>query len=376
MNLGDIRIYNKNFELISIIPKFIASNWELKFCGYGCGEIEFERDDDIVPLLYENEYLFLVQDGIQSIVTGYKIGKSCTVFTRTLEWMLTKFIVKKVVVGENLSETVENILSSLPEAFGLEFYGIDDTFDMSDCAFSKAIDLYTAIVECIADKKIGFSFTVDFSNKKFAFSLLGANENKDILLCDEYRTSYDTEYTHHIQEKATGGCYYHDVTYKGKWNPSTNSPNLTETPENCGKYYKVSASGSRFDLTLVKDDIVLCDNTDGTWKKVLEAKPFLVEIAPEDEGVFSWSTLLPAENGEEAKRLLKEKKSVDLLASKTKLLYNKDYRLGDIIKTKFYGRDKSFSVKKLVSEVHLWTERGESGESPVMKDLKEEENGV
>ena len=51
--------------------------------------------------------------------------------------------------------------------------------------------------------------------------------------------------------------------------------------------------------------------------------------------------------------------------------------IGDIIKTKFYGRDKSVTIKKLVTEVHLWTEYGETGESPVMKDLNEEdENGI
>ena len=372
MKLGDIRIYNKSLELISIIPRFLASNWELKFSGYGCGEIEFERDDDIVSLLHENEYLFLVQDGIQSIVTGYKIGKVCTVFTRTLEWLLTKFIVKEVTVGNNLSETVESVLGVLPDAFGLEFCGIDDDFDMSEITFSKAVDLHTVIVECIGEENIGFSFTVDFSTKKFNFSLLCANENKDILLCDEYKTSYDSEYTHHIQEKASGAYFYQNVTNMGDWNPVNNDPYLRETSKNYGKCYTVSETGVRFGTVFKKGDIILCKSPDGKFTIVSEAKPFWGKIAPEDDGIFSWSVLLNAQNWDEAKKLLKEKKSVDSLSTKTKLTYGKDYRLGDIIKTKFYGRDKSFSFDKLVSEVHLWTERNDSGESPVMKDLKEE----
>lgn len=372
MKLGDIRIYNKNLELISIIPRFLASNWELKFAGFGCGEIEFERDDEIVPLLYQNEYLFLVQDGIQSIVTGYKIGKTCTVFTRTLEWLLTKFIVKEVAVGDNLSETVENMLRVLPDAFGLEFCGIDDTFNMSQYTLSEPADMHTAISECIGDKKVGFSFGVDFLTKKFSLSLLNANKNTDILLCDEYKTSYDSEYVHHIQEKASGAYFYQNVTNMGEWNPVKNNPSIKQVPENYGKYYTVTETGTRFGTVFEKGDIILCKSPDGKFTKVSKAEPFWGELTPEDDGIFSWSVILNAENLADAKRLLKEKNSLDLLNAKTKLTYGKDYKLGDIIKTRFYGQDKSFSVDKLVSEVHLWEERGETGENPVLTDLKEE----
>lgn len=376
MKLEDIKIYNKDFKLLAIIPDFVSSNWELKFSGYGCGEIEFERDDEIVSVLYENEYLFLVQNDIQAIVTGYKIGKRCTVFARTLEWFLTKFVTKEFIIGQNLSETVENILASLPESFGLEFCGIDDVYDMSTYTFTKAKDIYTAIIECIGEKNVGFSFRADFMSKTFKFSLLNISENPDVLMCDEYRTSYDSEHTHHIQDKASGAVYYHDITYEGRWNPKTNEPYLYVTGDNFGKYYVVSEDGERFGLTLSKDDVILCSNTDGTWEKATEAKPFLAEIPPDDDGIFSWSVFLDANNNEEALNELSHKKTIDMLTAKTKLAYGIDYRLGDVIKTKFYGRNKSITVKKIVTEVHLWTEYNDSGESPVMKDLEEDENGV
>ena len=143
--MKDIRIYNENLDLVAIIPDFLASNWEIKFSEFGTGEIEFVPSVDTVSLLTHNKHLFLVQGDIQSVVTGYCIGKTCTVFTRTLEWLLTKFVVKEVPKGENLSGTVENILSHLPAEFNLEFYGIDDNCDMSDFTLDKVTDMYSAI---------------------------------------------------------------------------------------------------------------------------------------------------------------------------------------------------------------------------------------
>ena len=377
MKLGDIRIYNRDFELLAVIPQFIASNWELKFCGYGCGEIELEKTDELMSILCENEYLFLVQNDIQSIVTGYKIGKSCMLFTRTLEWLLTKFVVEQVTVGKNLSKTVENMLSGLPEAFGLKFYGTDDECDMSEYKLSGAKDICSALVECIGEREMGFSFRVNLSDGTFTFSLLDKRENEDIFLCDEYRTCYDSEYAHHIQDKVSGAFYYHDVTYMGTWDPYENSPYISITPENFGKYYVVSLNGYGFGFWLSKGDILLCKTPDGTFTKVEEAKPFLVEIPPKEEGIFSWCEIIDTTDKEEAEKILNSKKKLDMLTTKTKLSYRNDYSLGDVIRTKIYGHDTSFSVKKLVSEVHLWTEREDSGESPILKDLKEEdENGV
>ncbi len=377
MTLGDIKIYNKDFELIAIIPQFISSYWELKFCGYGSGEIQFEKDDELVSMLYDNEYLFLVQNDIQSIITGYTIGKVCTVFTRTLEWLLTKFIVKEVTPAQNLSKTIENILSALPQSFNLKFCGIDDSCDMSDYTFYEMTDIYSAITECITDEKTGFSFNANFHNKSFTFSLKQAQENEDIVLCDEYKTSYDSEHIHDIQNRVAGACYYHQVTYMGKWNPTVNEPQIRITPENYGKYYVVSVDGNRFGLSLKKDDIILCTDPDGSFTKVAEAKPFLVEILPGDDGVFSWSEVLDAKSQKEAARILKSKRNMDLVTLKTNLDYGVDYKIGDIIKVKFFGRDKSLSAKKIVSEMRLWLERDSNGASPVMTNLtKEDENGI
>lgn len=370
MILGDIRIYNRDMELIAIIPQFLAANWDIKFSGYGTGEIEFVRTDELLTLLTQNKYLFLVQGDIQSIVTGYHIGKTCTVFTRTLEWLLTKFVVTEVTAGETLSGVVKNILSSLPDAFNLNFVGLDgDSTDMSGFAFDEAADIYSAVKKCITDVTVGFSLTADFKTKTFTFSLESAKENNGTLLCDEYKTSYDSEYTYDIQNDAAGGFYYHQLKYMGKYDVQTNSPALSEDPKYYGCYYIASSDGSRFGLTIKEGDIVACRSKQGDFEIISEAKPFLVEIAPDADGIFSWSVMLDAANEADADAALADKKPMDLLNMKTRLTYGTDYKIGDIITTKFYGRDIAISKKKLVSEVHLWVEREDSGASPTTIDI-------
>ena len=377
MKLQDIRIYNKDLELVAIIPKFIAANWEIKFSEYGTGEIELEKTDEILTLLYQNEYLFLVQGDIQSIITGYKVGKTCVIFTRTLEWLLTKFVVTKVEKSANLSELVMNFLSVLPEEFNITYNGLeDDITDMSEYSFSRATDVYSAIKEAIPDLKTGFSLKADFKNKSFEFSLKNAVLNQDILLCDEYKTSYDSEYTYDIQKVAKGGYYYHDVTNMGKWDPQNNEPQFVVNAESLGHYYIASSDGYALGKDITKGDILILTDVSEGFKVVDEAKPFLVRIPTDSNGIFAWSEVLDAQNSTEADAEIKSKKPIDLLTMKTRLNYGTDYNLGDIIQTKFYGKSAAVSKKKLVFEVHLWVEREDLGARPTMIDILEEEKDV
>lgn len=369
MKLEDIRIYNKNLELVAIIPQFIASNWEIKFSEYGTGEIELAPTSDVVSLLTENQYLFLAQGDIQSVITGYCIGKTCTVFTRTLEWLLTKFVVTEVMPGKNLAATVRNILSAMPDEFNLQIEDFNDQTDMSDYIFDRATDVYSAIKDCIKDEKTGFTLRADFKKKRFTFSLKQASENVDVLLCDEYKTSYDSSYTYDIQGEAQGAYFYHQLTCMGKYDAANNSPSLTQSTENYGKYYIASSDGSRFGLSIAKGDILACRNKNGAFEILDEAKPFLVENPPAETGIFVWSAVLDATSEENAKKELDQKKPMDMLTSKTRLTYGSDYKIGDIINTRFYCDGFNISKKKLVSSVHLWVERESSGASPTMIEL-------
>ena len=381
MKFDDLMIYNKDFELLAILPKYLSVNWEIKFCEFGLGEIEIERTNEIVNLLTENKYLFVFQGEIQSLVTGYKIGETVTIFTRTLEWLLTKFVVPDFTVVELINK-VENttwtvsklckyiVTKYLPESVEIEVKEPSpDESDLKDFVLDKASDMHSVIKLVMADKKYGFKFYRDLENKRFVFEVLLASENNDVMLCDEYKTSYESEYNFDIQEEITGAAFYKNVTNMGSYSASLNSPNLDITPENFGKYYTVTDGGVRMGLSLKAGDIILCKDRDGSFTIVEKAEPFVVIISPDDNGIFSWSKILDVKDFESAEKEIEKTQILDMLTCKTRLSYLEDFNLGDIIKVKLFAEDKSFEKRKLISEIHLWDEANDTGAMPTTTDI-------
>lgn len=340
-----------------------------------------ERTNEIVKLLTDNKYLFLFQGDIQSVVTGYKIGETVTIFTRTLEWLLTKFVVPDFSVQKLMDEiynptwTVSNlckyiITEYLPESVGLEFKGISqDESNVENFVSEKATDMYSAIKSILSDKKYGFRFFVDLDNKKFVFSIFEACENNDIILCDEYKTSYESEYSFDIQKEIKGGAFYHSVKNMGKWSAYYNEPNLSLTPENYGKYYTVTDSGQFMGMSLQAGDIILCKEKSGAFTVVEKAEPFLEIIPSNDDGIFSWSGILTSGDEENAKKEVENTHILDMLTCKTRLSYLQDFNLGDIIKVDFFVEGVSFRKNKLISEIHLWDEVNDTGAMPTTIDI-------
>ena len=379
MKFNDIRLYDRDFNILAVLPGYLSVNWELKFADFGLGEIQLEKTEEIVKILTENKYLFLVQGDIQSIVTGYKIGEICTVFTRTLEWLLTKFCVKKFKMSDlspfdyprrNKNSLIKYVLAEyLHKDFGLKYYGLEDSNDMSEFVLTSADDIFSVIKSIIDAPKVGFKFYRDFDDGSFVFKLLESAKNENVVLCDDYRTSYESEYSVDIQNRATGGIFYHSVKNMGKWNPTTNTPQIIQEPSNYGKYYTVTADGLIMGQYVKKDQFILCKRRDVIFEIVESVEPFLVEFPPENDGIFSWTVPLSSSDTISAQKELSERKNLDILTCNTRLSYREDFNLGDIVKIKFYAGDFSCEKEKIISQIHLWDEPEDSGAIPTMVDI-------
>ncbi len=382
MQFKDLRIYDKNFELLAILPEYIGVNWEIKFKEFGLGEIELARTEKIAHLLTDNKYLFVFSGDIQAIVTGYKIGETITVFLRTTEWLLTKYVAEDFK-AEKLSKPqgadkwtksslCEYVLKTyMHPDFNFEFNGIDnDESDVSDFVSENPQSVYSVIRTILGDEKYGFRFYWNDEKKRFVFLILKACENNSVLLCDEYRSTYDSEYSFDIQDEISGGVYYQKVTDMGKWNASLNEPFLRPRTTNYAKYYTVSQDGEQMGLSFKKGDIVLCKDKSGEFCIVDRAEPFLARITPEENGIFSFSGILSAGEEASAKEEIRQKKSLDMLTCKTKLNYNEDFKLGEIVRVVYYAGDESYEKKKLINEIHLWDEPDDTGAMPTMTDIE------
>lgn len=380
MKFEDLRIYDKDFNLLIILPGYLSVNWELKFFGYGNGEIQLEKTAEIVRILTENRYLFVMQGDVQSIVTGYKIADICTLFTRTMEWMLTKFATEKFSVADaniyvdgkcTAEMLVEYVLNEfLHKDFCVEFRGNDaDVSDVSGFVQTAASDIYSVIREIIKDPRVGFDFYRDFSDGHFVFEMKRADNNGNYVFCDQYKTSYGSEYNFDIQNEASGGIFYHKVTSLGQWDAYQNIPPMQIVPSNYGKYYTVSADGVYMHKDVHKGDILLCRTPSGMFEIVDAAEPFLVKFEPEEKGIFSWTAALASDETDLAKKELSDKKILDMVTCMTGLSYKKDFNLGDIVKVIFYEQGFSCEKEKMISEVHIWDEAEGSGAVPTITDI-------
>lgn len=380
MKFEDLRIYDKDFNLLIILPRYVSVNWELKFFGYGDGEIQLQKTEEIVKILTENKYLFIVQGDIQSLVTGYKIADVCTLFTRTPEWMLTKFAVKKFSVadinisvgGKCTSEMlVEYVLNEfLHKDFCVEFRGSGaDESDVTGFVQNAVSDIYSVIKEIVKDPKAGFEFYRDFSDGHFIFEMKRAKSNENLVFCDKYKTSYDSEYNFDIQNEASGGIFYHTVTSLGEWDAYQNIPEITFVPSNYGKYYTVSEDGMYMGQKVYKGDILICRIPSGVFEVADVAEPFLVEIASEEKGIFSWTAALFSDETDSAEKELSEKKALDMVTCMTGLSYKEDFNLGDIVKVVFCEQEFSCEKEKMISEIHIWDEAEGSGAVPTITDI-------
>ncbi len=382
MHYGDIRIYDQDFALITILPRYISVNWKLEFGAYGTAEIHLEKTAAITSLLTENRYLFLEQDDHQALVTGVRIEETeCIVFARTLEWLLTKFLVHDFFAerGETASAVACRLVATaLPEDVTLYTSGEDSVLtDASTFAIEEATDVYHAVCDCLADEKVGFSFIYDKERGGFLFSVMRAVENSTLILNEEYKTAYNQSFTKDLQQEASGGVYYHKVTNGGKWDPETNEPQLSLDETNLGMYYTASGSGHAFGFGIREGDILLCKSKSGYFEIVEEAKPFLVTFQPQQQGIFSWSAVLDSQTDAEAVRELAMKKQETLVDCETKkLVFGTDFQLGNIVWVQFTEEAFVYAEKQIVKSVHIWDDSEGYGCVPTCVQLTKEEEDV
>lgn len=387
MRYGDIRIYDKEFNILAVYPQYISVNWQLNFCKFGSVEIHLEKCAETVELFTTNKYLYIVQNEMQAVVTGIQINDDCTLFGRTPEWLLTKFLLTEFSAEQALADNAVkaatgSALACLAVQNGLESFceltvqnlGNDET-DMSFYKIDRAKDIYSIVLECLTEKRLGFSFRFDTETGAFSFCVLSARENIETIISDELKTSYDSTYTVDLQNEAGGGVYYHSFTDMGTWNPVTNTPHLTKSPENYGKRYKADADGTQFGLTVKKGEYLICTQKTGEFSVTDEANWFLVTIPAEENGIFSWSAVLSADHEDAANQELLQLKTETSVSCKSKnIVYGEDFFLGDLIEARFAAKGFVHCETKIINSVHIWDDAEDFGCLPTAEQFNEKEN--
>ncbi len=378
MQYGDIYIYDENFNLLCVVPRYLSVNWQIYFKSFGTGEIHLPKTAEYVELFTSHPHLFVEQGAYQGVVTGIKIEKDCAVFVKTPEWLLTKFIAEEFQAknGQTVGSVVCDLVRRVLENQILLFVSGEEVnaTDCSNFVLEEATDLYSAILSCVSDEKTGFSFSFDTEKKCFYFSLSSARENKETVFGEEYRSYADGVYIRDIQDVSSGYLYYQKLECGGNYDPLKKEPDLKESPEHYGKYYRITENAERFDLELTKGDVLICKSKDGKFETAKEAKPFPVKKEPLGEGIFAWSSVVSAKTEDEAERLMeKNKPNITVSGTAKAHEYGKDYQLGDLVIVQFSAGNFVHSEEKLVSGVHVFDDAQTFGFVPEFTSLTTEE---
>ncbi|MBR2452584.1 MAG: hypothetical protein IKB32_00840 [Clostridia bacterium] len=386
--MRDVFFYDFDFNLLADFSKVVSFNIEKKYCGYGTFEVHFPLSEtEVISLLENNPYLFVVAGENSAIVTGWRIDEDIAVFGRTPEWLLTKRGIREFSnSGITAEEIARYAVSSSAEDFVElgEFKGLGEILSYST---DRVRVLYDVVCEVLEKQALGFMVVPDIGLKKFIFSVYNGNESL-CMISPSNRTAFDMKYTVEKQDMVTNsGWYERKFTDMGGWDAYNNSPGLSDNnPMNAYTYYKITSdtyyqSGGKyynvkqFGLNCIKDYYLYSDTPSGKWR-ITDKKPDTIWVYlgnPVEKGAKKWDAVLSGIKTEE--EALAEisglKRRAETEGEAKDVEYGKDYVLGDIVRVQTEFGDFKKAERKRVSLVNIYYDIDKSGVAPVLSSLEE-----
>ncbi len=380
--MEDIRFYNFEGQLLAIVHDIVSVNWRICYNDVGTFEAHFNLQSSFVPEIAVEPWLVAIQGGLQAIITGRQMGDELILYGKTPNWLLCKrgippFVTGDMTDGEGL--TIPQIVSWV---FSKAFDEHDPVteeeekgeFLQETIAFwrNTTNQGFEVIRDCADRESAGHRIWFEPKTGTWHFQLYKGKE-LPLIVSEDNRNAYETEYTENVSELATAGWYGREVVSRGDYNPVTNKPPLKDRlPENFGKYYQVTQNGSRFGLTMTEGDYLFCDSQEGSWRiadgeeiQKLDCIWMKLEGDSSATGIYRWEEILSAQTESEAQDELTRKKRIqDISLVARDMKYGKDYELGDIIRVQKTAGGVRFAQKKRVVAVNIWYEQGNSGQQP------------
>ena len=313
--MNDIKFYNFELKLLHIESVYSSVDWVTKLNDIGTFEAHFPRNSAVVKLCFENDYLVVVQGDLQAVITGKSLGKDFTVYGRTPNWILTKFVTPNF---STRNDTTENLaLAIVKEAVGSTnkflFYKAGGFRNKIDFWRNVYNPTFKVVSECMARENAGHRVWVNPKLGRWCYCATKPRDKK-LIISKNNLNGYNFSYIEDFQNHVNGGFY----------------------------------------------EVVNEETGESTWN----------EIESEKTGLYNWMGVLGGDCLSEATQSLKSRKwSKDIKLDVKDIKFGVDYNVGDIVTIETEIGDFKRSEKKIVKEVNIWYENGNSGERPVFGDV-------
>ncbi len=368
----DTKIYDFDLNLIAVTSGATTVNGFLYFNDIGTFEGHYPLTDKITDIVLKNKYLIISNKNFTGIITGKQVKNELVIYGRTLNWLLSKKVtanfeaeqksVFDIVKAKILDvyQTVQNISVITSDQFSV--------IDYKNEQYTATFD----VVKDLLDKdNAGHEFDVDFKNKQFIFNCFKGKELNKII-SESFKNAYDTVYDTDILELAQNGYYSQSFQNMGDWDAEKDIPTLRDMqPLNYEKYYKVSAAGSKFDITFSEGEYVVCKTENGKWEKSAEAPQNgswkKITTAANLPDLLIFETVLNGSIKNDAVKDLSTKKEVNSISAVSTLIFKKDYFLGDTIKIQMKKGNFSLTKKAKIIGVNFYFDGSKNGEKPILE---------
>lgn len=339
--MEDIRIYDWDLNLLHIQHDITSSNWTIYYNNIGTCECHFPIAGKIVEKVGGKDRLIIIQGDKQAVATGVEHTSEFVIYGRTLNWFLCQRSVPAFKSSE-LSPRPRNAEAVARWVFDKSFISNDtaesndDDFmlgalaginDIADFNFWRNTrnPSNEVIQDVLNTAGAGHALKIDLKTRKWIFTVLLGKETS-ILLSEDNKNAYETEYSSDILDLSTCGWY--------EYTPE----DQTETPS--------AESGT-------------------VWEYMETDNPQI--------GRYRMETILTGSNASEARSALAKRKQHNEMQAKTrKIKYGADYNLGDIVRVQYKRGGFAYTGRRRVIGVNIWYGNNDCGQQPIMEDV---ENG-
>lgn len=378
--MEDIRIYDYEFNLLHIEHDIASCNWTFYENEVGNFELHFPLTSRLADVAMERRYLVAVQGQKQAVITGVQLDTEGVLYGRSCNWLLSRFCVTDTFNTDDLKSagtiSATDAQTVCRYIFNLAMDGLmtfeantKETFDTVYVENKGVTTVLDLITDCMKKAKAGHEVLFDVRHKRWT---LRTTKGKTLpyILSEGNKNASETAYTEDAQDSITGGWYEQTMENMGEWDAKTNLPYLADnTPSNYATGYRVKTAGTQFGISFAEGDYIVCKQETGAWEKAENTENFLVHIPSTLSGLYAWEGALEGNTKDEAERDLRKKCVRQEMTAKThRLLYGKDYGLGDSLRVEINKGSCRRSLTKKITGVRLWYENNDIGEEPIMEE--------
>lgn len=302
-----MEFYDYEFNLLLAEPKVISWKFTKLFNGIGTFVARLPLSSAAVPLIAERNHIVCGFGGEFAIVTGTEIADELVIYGRSLNWLLSKRIL--LPQGEKSCNTTDFVKEAFEKCYSECNNAVFEggvSGEMHSFLIESPKYLSDAVFDALSADGLGNDMIFDTQNRRWLFCILKGSD-KNLMVSEANKNASSTRIITNMADYANL-CYY----------------------EGEGGYLSMGSGES---------------------------------------GIYRFEAFVNSENAEDAQsELLKREKEKSTHIDTTKLVYKRDYLLGDRVRVQLIKGAYRVTDRLKITGVEMNMNTGGYCEKPIFEE--------